>query len=289
MIMFSEQAFLNAGPLIARSIQGAVAAGYIFNVLMIARAPLQLFQAISTSILPHLTSLHTSSEEGSDREFNRTVRMVLMGIAAFTALAFVVIGIAGPKLMQIAFSKKFTYDRAGLLLVTVGMGLYLARSPSTRPASRRARFAGRRPAGSAARFFSSPGTSYRWSPTSFAGSSSASSSPRAFCWGSSSSSTAAPRSAPKTCPNSAPRRNSRSAWPRSMRTSELGLPRGGGNSQRRPGRIGGARDRRAGDKERGTGVRHPGHGAWIDATVDLDRGGAEDRAEATELLDRGLR
>ena len=125
VIMFSEQAFLNAGPLVARSIQGAVAAGYIFNVLMIARAPLQLFQAISTSILPHLTSLHTSTEEGSDREFSRTVRMVLLGIAAFTALAFVVIGIAGPKLMQIAFSKKFSYDRAGLLLVTVGMGLYL--------------------------------------------------------------------------------------------------------------------------------------------------------------------
>jgi O-antigen/teichoic acid export membrane protein len=125
VIMFSEQAFLNAGPLIARSLQGAVAAGYIFNVLMIARAPLQLFQAISTSILPHLTRLHTSTEPGSDRELARTVRVVLLGIAAFTAVAFVVMAIAGPKLMQIAFSKKFTYDRAGLLLVTVGMGLYL--------------------------------------------------------------------------------------------------------------------------------------------------------------------
>jgi heme/copper-type cytochrome/quinol oxidase subunit 3 len=28
--------------------------------------------------------------------------------------------------MQIAFSKKFTYDRAGLLLIGVGMGLYLS-------------------------------------------------------------------------------------------------------------------------------------------------------------------
>jgi heme/copper-type cytochrome/quinol oxidase subunit 3 len=28
--------------------------------------------------------------------------------------------------MQIAFGKKFTYDRVGLLLVTFGMGLYLA-------------------------------------------------------------------------------------------------------------------------------------------------------------------
>ena len=64
VIMFSEQAFLNAGPLIVRSLQGAAAAGFIFNVLMIARAPLQLFQAVSTSILPHLTSLHTSDRRG---------------------------------------------------------------------------------------------------------------------------------------------------------------------------------------------------------------------------------
>ncbi len=126
VIMFSEQTFLNAGPLIVRGLQGAAAAGYIFNVLMIARAPLQLFQAVSTSILPHLTSLHTSTEQGSEEEFHRSVRMVVVGIAAFTAISAVVMGIAGPRLMQIAFSKKFTYDRAGLLLITIGMGLYLS-------------------------------------------------------------------------------------------------------------------------------------------------------------------
>lgn len=126
VIMFSEQAFLNAGPLIARGLQGAAAAGFIFNVLMIARAPLQLFQAVSTSILPHLTSLHASGEESSEREFHRSVRMVLLGIAAFTAIAFLAMAVAGPKLMQIAFSDKFVYDREGLLLVTLGMGLYLS-------------------------------------------------------------------------------------------------------------------------------------------------------------------
>ncbi len=126
VIMFSEQTFLNAGPLIAHTIQGAAAAGYIFNVLMIARAPLQLFQAVSTSILPHLTGLHTSTEEGSEEEFHRSVRMVLVGIAAFTAISALVMGIAGPRMMQIAFSNKFTYDRPGLLLITAGMGLYLA-------------------------------------------------------------------------------------------------------------------------------------------------------------------
>jgi O-antigen/teichoic acid export membrane protein len=125
VIMFSEQAFLNAGPLIARGLQGAAAAGFIFNVLMIARAPLQLFQAVSTSILPHLTSLHTSTDPDSEREFHRSVRMVLLGLTAFTLVSLLVMGIAGPKLMQIAFSDKFTYDREGLLLVTLGMGLYL--------------------------------------------------------------------------------------------------------------------------------------------------------------------
>jgi O-antigen/teichoic acid export membrane protein len=126
VIMFSEQAFLNAGPLIARGLQGAAAAGFIFNVLMIARAPLQLFQAVSTSILPHLTRLHTSTEAGSETEFHHTVRMVLLAIAAFTGLAALAFLVAGPQMMQLAFSKKFEYERVELLMVTLGMGLYLS-------------------------------------------------------------------------------------------------------------------------------------------------------------------
>jgi O-antigen/teichoic acid export membrane protein len=126
VIMFSEQAFLNAGPLIARGLQGAAAAGFIFNVLMIARAPLQLFQAVSTSILPHLTRLQTSTEADSEAEFHRTVRMVLLAIAAFTATAALAFLVAGPQMMQLAFSAKFEYERVELLMVTLGMGLYLA-------------------------------------------------------------------------------------------------------------------------------------------------------------------
>jgi O-antigen/teichoic acid export membrane protein len=126
LIMFSEQAFLNAGPLIIRGLQGATEAGIIFNILMLARAPLQLFQSISTSILPHLTSLHTSDDPDAPREFSHTVKMVLMGIVGFTALVAVVVLIAGPKCMHIAFGKEGTYERLGLLLVTFGMGLYLA-------------------------------------------------------------------------------------------------------------------------------------------------------------------
>ena len=32
----------------------------------------------------------------------------------------------GPQVMQLAFGDKFTYDRAGLAIVAVGMGFYLA-------------------------------------------------------------------------------------------------------------------------------------------------------------------
>jgi O-antigen/teichoic acid export membrane protein len=126
LIMFSEQVFLNAGPLIVRGLEGAAAAGFIFNVLMIARAPLQLFQAVSTSILPHLTALHASAEPDGEAEFHRSVRMVLAAIAAFTGIVALAVLVAGPELMQLAFSEKFSYDRVGLLLVTLGMGLYLS-------------------------------------------------------------------------------------------------------------------------------------------------------------------
>jgi O-antigen/teichoic acid export membrane protein len=126
LIMLSEQTFLNAGPLIIRGLEGAAAAGFIFNVLMIARAPLQLFQAVSTSLLPHLTGLHHGEAEGSEDAFRNSVRFVLLAIGAFTAVVALAVLVAGPALMQLAFSKKFTYDRIGLLLVTTGMGLYLS-------------------------------------------------------------------------------------------------------------------------------------------------------------------
>jgi O-antigen/teichoic acid export membrane protein len=126
VVMFSEQAFLNAGPLVVRALDGAAAAGFIFNVLMLARAPLQLFQAVSTSILPHLTGLHTSSDPDSEGEFHRSVRGVLLAVVAFTATMALAIVVAGPQLMQLAFSAKFEYGRGELLVVALGTGLYLS-------------------------------------------------------------------------------------------------------------------------------------------------------------------
>jgi O-antigen/teichoic acid export membrane protein len=123
LIMLSEQTFLNAGPLLVNATTGAAAAGYVFNILMIARAPLQLFQAVQTSLLPHLTTL---GSEGKEADFRASIRVTLMAIAGFAGLVALVMLVAGPHVMQIAFGKKHDYNRADLVVVAIGMGLYLS-------------------------------------------------------------------------------------------------------------------------------------------------------------------
>jgi O-antigen/teichoic acid export membrane protein len=123
LIMLSEQTFLNAGVLSTKGTAGAAAAGYVFNILMIARAPLQLFQAVQTSLLPHLTTLGSRGEE---KDFRASIRVTLLAIAGFAGLVALALLIAGPQLMQIAFGKKHDYVRSDLVVVAIGMGLYLS-------------------------------------------------------------------------------------------------------------------------------------------------------------------
>lgn len=125
-IMLAEQTFLNAGPLLVKATEGdegAALAGFTFNVLLIARAPLQLFQAVQTSILPHLTRLGV---RGETDPFRRTVNVTLIAIAGFAAAVALVMLIAGPAVMDLVFGGDFDYDRFGLVLISLGMGLYLA-------------------------------------------------------------------------------------------------------------------------------------------------------------------
>jgi O-antigen/teichoic acid export membrane protein len=124
VVMLSEQTLLNGGPLIVRGFEGAAAAGFIFNVLLLARAPLVVFQGVATSLLPHLTRLRSRGAAGTEA-FRLSIAGTLRAVAAFTVLVAIVVAIAGPDLMQIAFGDAFSYDRAGLLIVTAGMGLYL--------------------------------------------------------------------------------------------------------------------------------------------------------------------
>ena len=127
-MMLSEQVLVSSGALFVRASEGAAAAGYIFNVLMVARAPLLLFQAVAASLLPHLTRLRARSDETGDDAFRMSINTTLLTIACFAAAVTVGVLAIGPEVMQIAFGTKFTYDRVDLAIVAVGMGFYLVGS-----------------------------------------------------------------------------------------------------------------------------------------------------------------
>jgi O-antigen/teichoic acid export membrane protein len=121
VIMASEQALLNLPVLTVKATADAALAGAAFNILLIARAPLQLFQAIQTSLLPHLTRMHTRDGE---QVFQRTVRITLLAIVAFSGAVALGLLAIGPQVMRFVFTGHH-YARGGLVLVGLGMGLHL--------------------------------------------------------------------------------------------------------------------------------------------------------------------
>jgi len=127
-IMFAEQTLMNAGVLIVAASSGASGitsglTGFVFNVLLIVRAPLQLFQAIQTSILPHLAGLEARE---SPEEFQRAIRATVAVIAAFAVAVALGLLAVGPLVMSAVLGDHgFHYNRLGLALVGLGMGLHL--------------------------------------------------------------------------------------------------------------------------------------------------------------------
>jgi O-antigen/teichoic acid export membrane protein len=122
-IMVAEQALLN-GPVIAVDATAADAAlaGFVFNVLLITRAPLQLFQAIQTSLLPHLSGIAAT---GGGPEFRHAIRITVLAIAGFAGAVVLGLGLVGPWAMGVLFGGDFDYARGGLMLVGLGMGFHL--------------------------------------------------------------------------------------------------------------------------------------------------------------------
>ncbi|MGC2373918.1 MAG: hypothetical protein WA484_08605 [Solirubrobacteraceae bacterium] len=123
-VMLSEQTLLNAAVLTVDITSVNVAlAGIVFNVLLIARAPLQLFQAIQTSLLPHLTGLEATEGHAA---FARAIRVTVLAIAAFAAAVALGLLAIGPPVMKALFGQSFEYGRVGLALIGLGMGMHLA-------------------------------------------------------------------------------------------------------------------------------------------------------------------
>ncbi|HEX2410737.1 MAG TPA: hypothetical protein VHJ39_06195 [Solirubrobacteraceae bacterium] len=123
-IMVAEQAVLN-GPVLAVDATAADAAlaGVVFNVLLIVRAPLQLFQAVQTSLLPHLSGLAVT---GDHARLRGAVRTTVLAIGAFAGAVILGLGLIGPWAMDVLFGGDFDFGRVGLMLVGLGMGFHLA-------------------------------------------------------------------------------------------------------------------------------------------------------------------
>jgi O-antigen/teichoic acid export membrane protein len=139
VVMAAEQALLN-GPILLVDYQSsnAALAGFAFNALLITRAPLQLFQAVQTTLLPHLSGL--SAVEG-EAAFRHTLRTILLAVAAFAAVVVLALAALGPWAMGLLFGGDFHYARGGLVLVGVGMGLHLASATLNQAALARGRAA----------------------------------------------------------------------------------------------------------------------------------------------------
>ena len=99
VIMFSEQAILNSSVLIVKfESDDEALPGLVFALLMVARAPLQLFQAVSTTLLPHLTRL-VVRERGKAHagDFGQSVRLTVLACLAFGALTVIGVVAVGPR------------------------------------------------------------------------------------------------------------------------------------------------------------------------------------------------
>jgi len=125
VMMLSEQILVSSGALFVRAAEGAAAAGYMFNILLVARAPLVLFQAVAASLLPHLTRQRARADRTGDVAFQDSLHKTMWLIAAFAAAVTIGVLAIGPQVMQIAFGDGYDYDRLDLAIVSVGMGFYL--------------------------------------------------------------------------------------------------------------------------------------------------------------------
>ena len=122
-IMLAEQTLLNAAVITVEvTSDDARAAGYVFTVLLIARAPLQLFQAIQGSLLPHLAGLEATAGRA---EFSRAIRITVLAIAAVAGAVALGLLVLGPFALDLLFEDDKTFGRFGLALIAVGMGAHL--------------------------------------------------------------------------------------------------------------------------------------------------------------------
>ena len=122
-VMVAEQTLLNAAVLTVEGTSAdAALAGIVFSVLLIARAPLQLFQAVQGSLLPHLAGLQATAGAA---EFGRAIRVTVLAIGTFALAVALGLFAVGPPVVEGIFDIDRDIGRGGLALVGLGMGFHL--------------------------------------------------------------------------------------------------------------------------------------------------------------------
>ena len=121
-IQLAEQALLNAAVLTVSATATTALAGVVFNALLITRAPLQLFQSIQTSLLPHLSGLEATD---GHEAFARAIRITVLAIAGFAGVVALGLVAIGPWAMDVLFGHGYDYGRVGLAVIALGMGFHL--------------------------------------------------------------------------------------------------------------------------------------------------------------------
>jgi O-antigen/teichoic acid export membrane protein len=121
-IQLAEQALLNAAVLTVGATATTALAGVVFNALLITRAPLQLFQSVQTSLLPHLSGLEATEGRAA---FARAIRITILAITGFAGAVAIGLLLVGPPVMDIVFGSDANYGRVGLAVIALGMGFHL--------------------------------------------------------------------------------------------------------------------------------------------------------------------
>jgi len=139
-VMVAEQTLLNAAVLtVEGTSDDAALAGIVFSVLLIARAPLQLFQAVQGSLLPHLAGLQATA---GAQEFHRAIRITVLAIAGFALAVAIGLFAVGPPVVRALFDIDRDLARGGLALVGLGMGFHLVAGTLNQAALARGQAAG---------------------------------------------------------------------------------------------------------------------------------------------------
>jgi O-antigen/teichoic acid export membrane protein len=139
-VMVSEQTLLNAAVLtVAGTSDDAALAGIVFSVLLIARAPLQLFQAVQGSLLPHLAGLQATAGAA---EFRRAIRVTVLASGGFGLAVALGLFAIGPEVVGRIFDIHRDLPHGGLALVGLGMGLHLVAGTLNQAALARGHAAG---------------------------------------------------------------------------------------------------------------------------------------------------